>query len=105
MNYLSKAAMVAGVVCAAGLYSCSKSNGYSAPPAPPANTIRITNNATFGNVLTDSAGNTLYFFSPDANGQTACTGACLAAWPSFFTPKITADAGLNASDFGTITRP
>jgi predicted lipoprotein with Yx(FWY)xxD motif len=105
MNYLVKAALAAGLVCPIALSSCSKSNNYSAPPSPPANTVRITNNTTFGNVLTDSAGNTLYFFSPDANGQTACTGPCLAAWPSFYTPKVTADAGLQASDFGFIKRP
>lgn len=104
MNYLLKASLVAALVCPI-LSSCSKSNGYSSTPTHPANTVRITNNATFGGVLTDSAGNTLYFFSPDATGQTACTGGCLAAWPSFYTPKVTADAGLNASDFGVITRP
>lgn len=105
MNYLSKASLIAAVACPIVLSSCSKSSGYNSPPAPPANTIRITNSTTFGNVLTDSAGNTLYFFSPDATGQTTCTGGCLAAWPSFYTPKVTADAGLQSSDFGVITRP
>lgn len=107
MNYLLKATLIAAIVCPAALSSCSKSSSPSTPtpPATPANTVRITNNATFGKVMTDSAGNTLYFFSPDANGQTACTGPCLAAWPSFYTPKVTMDTGLNAADFGVIHRP
>jgi predicted lipoprotein with Yx(FWY)xxD motif len=106
MNYLLKATLMAAAVCPALLSSCSKSNVYSVTqPTTPANTVRISNDATFGNILTDSAGNTLYFFAPDANGQTACTGACLAAWPSFFSPKLTLDSGLTSTDFGVITRP
>ena len=102
MKHLLKPALAAGMFLSA--LACSKSSAPSTPPTP-ANTVRLSNNATFGEVLTDSAGNTLYFFSPDVSGQTTCTGGCLAAWPAFYTPKVTADNGLADSDFSVITRP
>lgn len=102
MNHLLKATLIAAILCPTLFIACSKSN--NPPPATPANTVRLSSNATFGNILTDSAGNTLYFFSPDVKGQSVCTGACLAAWPSFYTPKLTLDNGLADSDFAVIQR-
>lgn len=71
----------------------------------PRNDIRLATNATLGQFLTDQAGKTLYVFSPDVRGTSACASAqCLAAWPVFFKEAPTLDAGLNAADFATITR-
>lgn len=71
----------------------------------PLNDIRLATNATLGQFLTDQAGKTLYLFSPDVKGNSACTSAqCLAAWPVFYKENPTLDAGLTASDFATITR-
>lgn len=79
--------------------ACSKSDD------APRNDIRLATNATLGQFLTDQAGKTLYVFSPDVKGNSACTSAqCLAAWPVFYKETPTLDAGLNASDFATITR-
>lgn len=71
---------------------------------PTQNSVRVSNNSTFGNVLTNSAGFTLYFFAPDAKGTSNCSGGCADAWPPFFAETLTLDNGLAASDFGTITR-
>lgn len=86
------------------LTACSKSNNSTSGPTPnPA--IQLKVDAKFGNILTDSSGKTLYFFADDANGASACTGGCLAAWPAFYKSSLTLSTGLNSSDFATITRP
>jgi len=73
-------------------------------PQPTQKDIRLVSTKQFGSILTDKDGNTLYFFSIDANGQSGCTGGCLAAWPVFYKNAPTLDAGLNPNDFGSITR-
>jgi predicted lipoprotein with Yx(FWY)xxD motif len=58
-----------------------------------------------GMVLVDGSGRTLYLFEKDQPDQSACSGACAAAWPvdnSSGTPK--AGSGVKASLLGTITR-
>jgi len=87
--------------------ACKKnsSNNNTNPPAPKAPTgVVLNNNSTFGNIITDNEGRTLYFFFSDAGAGSACTGDCLVAWPAFYEDNLTIGAGLNASDFGTITR-
>ena len=90
--------------------SCSKSsNGYNntTPPPPAAPTgIAVSTSATLGSYLTDNQNHALYFFANDANGQDSCTGGCATIWPPFNIAQLTAGnlgAGLNLSDFGTIT--
>jgi predicted lipoprotein with Yx(FWY)xxD motif len=109
------------MVC--GINSCSKNSGgyggsggsntggnpYGNPPPqnnPPAASISLKSDAHFGSVLADGNGKTLYFFSLDANGSSACTsaGGCLAEWPKVYIASPTLGAGLKASDFKTITR-
>jgi predicted lipoprotein with Yx(FWY)xxD motif len=58
-----------------------------------------------GMVLVDGSGRTLYLFEKDQPNQSACSGACAAAWPvdqSSGTPK--AGSGVKASLLGTIGR-
>jgi len=57
-----------------------------------------------GNYLTDGEGKTLYYFTKDSSGMSACTGNCLKNWPAFTTDSFIVPSALNASDFGTITR-
>ncbi|MGD1843381.1 MAG: hypothetical protein ACFB0B_21180 [Thermonemataceae bacterium] len=73
--------------------------------APVEATVVVRNDATFGNILTDAAGNTLYFFTRDVNGQNNCSGGCAGAWPVFYTPEVVLDegSGLEVADFGAIT--
>jgi predicted lipoprotein with Yx(FWY)xxD motif len=61
---------------------------------------------SLGMILVDGSGRTLYLFEKDQQNQSACTGACVAAWPvdqSSGTPK--AGSGATASLLGTIKRP
>ncbi|WP_239540785.1 hypothetical protein [Spongiivirga citrea] len=93
------------------LFSCSDDDYGSDPVDPPvdppvseANAVRLANNATFGSVMTNSEGFTLYFFAPDTKDESNCNGTCEGAWPAFYAETLTLDNGLNASDFGEITR-
>jgi predicted lipoprotein with Yx(FWY)xxD motif len=84
----------------------SDDDGYNDPDPGPnvENSVRLSSDATFGSVLTDSDGFTLYFFAPDAKGNANCLDGCADIWPAFFAENLTIDAGLDQSDFATITR-
>lgn len=71
----------------------------------PAPTYNITVQTTGkGKVLADSAGRTLYFFSKDTDGKSACTAGCLANWPVYSKTALKIDPSLPAGDFAVITR-
>ena len=40
----------------------------------------------------------------DIDGASACNGDCATNWPPYFIEDLNVESGLNASDFGTITR-
>jgi len=40
----------------------------------------------YGEILADAEGNTLYLFTPDAQGPSTCYDDCEANWPVFFGP-------------------
>ncbi|GAA0534300.1 hypothetical protein [Chitinophaga japonensis] len=85
--------------------ACSKDDNNDPDPSTPEANVQVADNAALGKVMTDSAGNTLYFFSLDAADTSACTGGCLAAWPVFYVENLRLeDTSLHADDFGTITR-
>ena len=56
------------------------------------------------NYLADDNGMTLYYYTLDTNGQSACYGGCAQAWPIFYAASLSVPDGLSADDFGTITR-
>jgi len=61
--------------------------------------------SSLGMILVDGSGRTLYLFQKDQPDRSACSGACVAAWPvdpSSGTPK--AGSGVKASLLGTIQR-
>ena len=75
-------------------------------PQPEENSVRLIDDATFGPILTDSEGKTLYFFSLDTKDNSEClSDGCLNAWPIFYEETITVDPGLDVSDFAAIDRP
>jgi len=73
-------------------------------PDPEKSDVKITNNAKFGKILTDSEGISLYFFSKDTKDTSECLSGCLDNWPIFYEENLTVATGLNLSDFATITR-
>jgi predicted lipoprotein with Yx(FWY)xxD motif len=85
--------------------------GYGSSGTAPASggassvaTVSATS-TSLGMILVDGSGRTLYLFEKDQPNQSACAGACAAAWPvdqSSGTPK--AGSGVTASLLSTIKR-
>jgi len=70
----------------------------------PDETVMIANRGTAGMFLTDTFGKTLYYFTSDTSGTSACTNACLVKWPAFNTDTISAPSVLRPADFTKVTR-
>jgi predicted lipoprotein with Yx(FWY)xxD motif len=61
--------------------------------------------SSFGRVLFDGRGYVLYAFTRDANGRSACYGACAKAWPVYYAKGILrAGTGVKRSLLGTAKR-
>jgi predicted lipoprotein with Yx(FWY)xxD motif len=91
--------------------SSSGMGGYgssgTAPASGEASSVATVSASStmLGMVLVDGSGRTLYLFEKDQPNQSACAGACVAAWPVDPTsgaPK--AGSGVKASLVGTIKR-
>jgi predicted lipoprotein with Yx(FWY)xxD motif len=67
-------------------------------------TIKLSEKDGVGKFLTDSQGMTLYIFKKDSPGKSVCAGPCVEKWPLYFRQMVTVPEGLNAGDFGTVTR-
>ena len=72
--------------------------------AAQSNSIQVKTDPKGVSYLTDDNGMTLYYFTLDTNGQSACYGGCADAWPVFYAASVTVSDPLTASDFDTITR-
>jgi predicted lipoprotein with Yx(FWY)xxD motif len=70
--------------------------------------IVIDYNSTLGFYLSNSSGWTLYLFTKDTqnSGASSCYGQCQTFWPPFYASSsgLVLPFGVNASNFGTITR-
>lgn len=88
----------------------------SAPVSTPSSSAPATSGAaklstaavgTFGKVVVDGAGRTLYVYDVDTAkpSKSNCNGACATAWPPLLagtgTPQV---SGVSASLVGTVTR-
>jgi predicted lipoprotein with Yx(FWY)xxD motif len=80
--------------------------GGSSPTTAQSGMTTVTATSTqLGTILVDGSGRTLYLFAKDQPNQSACAGACAAAWPvaqASAAPK--AGSGVKASLLGTIKR-
>jgi predicted lipoprotein with Yx(FWY)xxD motif len=93
----------------------TKTSGSESIPAPkpPPNAeegtvfVSLGSAAGLGQVLVDSEGHTLYAFSKDTAGASACTGACATAWPPLLVEggEPEPSNGAAASRLATITLP
>jgi len=84
--------------------SCNDNNDDYTPEPEPENAVKLSNNGVFGEILTDTNGKSLYFFSKDTKDTSECLDGCLNIWPVFYVENITVGSGLDAVDFATITR-
>ena len=78
----------------------------SAPPASAAVDL-MTATSSAGEIVVDAKGMSVYFFTKDVkdSGTSACTDACLAAWPPVTTAAETPQVEGITGTVGTITTP
>ena len=104
---LTAAGLAAAVLAVAACASSSSSTSSAAPnsaPAAGASSGNTVMERTIGGtqVLTNSAGLTLYWFVPDTSTTSKCTGSCATYWPPVKGP-VTAGSGVTGT-LSTITR-
>ena len=100
------AAAVLAIAACGSSASSSSSPPAAAASSPAAGSSATTLKSTTINgtqVLTNSAGFTLFWFVPDTSTTSKCTGSCAAFWPPVKGPA-TAGSGVTGT-LGTITRP
>ena len=67
--------------------------------------VKVVNKDGVGSFIAcDVSGMTLYTFKKDTPGKSACEGDCLVKWPIYYVDSVTVKSGLDAKNFGTITR-
>jgi predicted lipoprotein with Yx(FWY)xxD motif len=67
----------------------------------------MTASTNLGTILVGQGGRTLYVFDKDTANMSACSGACVAAWPVEVTSgaPTAGSSAVNASMLGSIKRP
>jgi predicted lipoprotein with Yx(FWY)xxD motif len=96
----------ASVPASAAASESSESASEAASEAPAAEGVVLVADSALGPVLTDAEGLTLYLFTNDSAGASACSGDCVTNWPPL---TVAAEADAVAGDgvsgeLGTITR-
>jgi predicted lipoprotein with Yx(FWY)xxD motif len=112
MRKLLTAVGLAAAVLAVAACSSSSSSSTTTPPSSSAPAAAASGTSsgtalterTIGGtqVLTNSAGRTLYWFALDTSTTSKCTGSCATFWPPVKGPA-TAGSGVTGT-LGTITR-
>ncbi len=100
-------ALLLGVVLVACSSSTSSTSAKTAKSSPSTATHAATGPAvdtavstTYGRILVDAGGRTLYELSADSAGHSTCSSACQAAWPPLALPAgehATGGSGTQAS--------
>ena len=74
-------------------------------PIASSASVNTAENATYGTILVEASGRTLYLFTNDERDKSNCAGGCATAWPPLLTVgDPTAGDGVAADKLGTITR-
>jgi predicted lipoprotein with Yx(FWY)xxD motif/cytochrome c5 len=67
--------------------------------------LSVRTDPALGDHLVDADGRTLYLFTNDADGQSACVDACAVNWPPLLADgDVAAGDGVDATLIGTTTR-
>ncbi len=92
-----------GSSASSGASSSSSSHSDTASSTPDLGTAKTS----LGTVVVDGKGMTVYVFDKDTanSGTSACTGACLSAWPPVTTTSSTPAVAGVTGKVGTITTP
>ncbi|WP_042411030.1 COG4315 family predicted lipoprotein [Streptacidiphilus carbonis] len=103
-------AIAAGAVAVAALaVGCSSTtkSAVSPPASSGASTSSAalhTQNSTYGQILVDGSGRTLYLLTADSGSKSNCNGTCASIWPPDTTSGTPSNSGVTASMVGTTTR-
>ena len=90
------AAALVGLTTAPGAFAAIERK-----PAPLA-----TASTALGSIVVDAKGRTVYEFAADSKGHSACTGACLKAWPAVKAPaKLPTSVPGISGKVGVLKRP
>jgi predicted lipoprotein with Yx(FWY)xxD motif len=103
---LAAAAALAALTAACGSPGASSTPGILSA-SPGGNTVALLKTArtSFGNILTNATGYTLYWFTRDTATTSACGDVCASNWPPVTgTPRLAAGTRLHGT-LGTIIRP
>jgi predicted lipoprotein with Yx(FWY)xxD motif len=76
-------------VFAMALLIGAAASGATTPAAAQSPLIQVAANPTFGSILTDSSGMSLYYLSSEAGSHLGCVGGCLGFWPPMVLPAGT----------------
>ena len=88
-----------------GSSASGSSSSSSSSAEGEAATLRVAKAGPLGDVLVDEEGFTLYLFTKDSDGSSACTGSCATTWPPLLAPgSATVGAGLDEAKLGTLAR-
>jgi predicted lipoprotein with Yx(FWY)xxD motif len=88
-----------GISCAAA--AAARPHSAAAKPAP---TVSVRSTSSYGKILVNSKGYTLYLWTKDKPNKSACSGPCLGVWPFVLVSGTpTGGPGVNAKLLGTIT--
>ena len=98
---------VAGISAAAAVIGLTQSSGASgsAVTATPSSTVIKTRDSSFGPILVDGQGRSMYLFAKDNGPASTCQGSCAAAWPPvpvIGTPHVA--GGVDAASVAVISR-
>ncbi len=98
--------LTSALLASLALFVLAPSAAMSARSTSAAATGTVTvRSSNYGRILFDGKGRALYAFTRDPRGRSACSGACLTAWPAYVvTTRPKAGPGVKASLLGTIRR-
>ncbi|QXJ25727.1 hypothetical protein AGRA3207_007256 [Actinomadura graeca] len=91
-------ALLGAAVAVIGLAGCGgSSEGRTGKASGEHAGIKVSQ-SDLGPIITDQAGRTLYAFTRDKAGSSACENECIATWPAFASKtKVTPGQGVNRS--------
>ena len=102
--------VVAAACSSGGATSATSSTAASGSSAtsPASAVVTVASVGSLGDALVNSSGRTLYRFTLDTAGKSACSGSCATLWTPLTVPagttQVMAGTGVGNSDLGTITR-
>jgi len=105
--------LLAAAACSSASSTTSSSTGAGSGSSASASgsassaakgTVIMTSSGSAGTFLVDGTGHAVYLWEADSKGKSACSGACLGAWPAVpATGTVTVSGGAVSSDLSTIT--